>query len=764
MKLKFVGLFVVTLTLLACSKTVAKKVYNEGARLTPKPLLMVEGQGSFMLNKNTSFVNSNDQLKDVISLFVAKVKSSTGFKLAQQSKALENNFIQVSVDENKFDNQEAYTLDVTTQGVKVVGASKEGVFYGLQSLMQLLPAEIESKSLITEVEWSIPVVQIKDEPRFKYRGMHLDVCRHFVPVEDIKKHLDLMAMYKLNKFHWHLTEDQGWRIEIKKYPLLTEIGSKRKEADGYEYGGFYTQEEVKGIVAYAKARMIDVIPEIELPGHSLAALTAYPEFSCTGGPFKVRNIWGIEPDVYCAGKEETFKFLEDVIAEVVPLFPSEYFHIGGDECPKVRWEVCKDCQARIKQEGLKDEHELQSYVIKRIEKVLLGHGKKMIGWDEILEGGLAESATVMSWRGEKGGIEAASHGHDVIMTPGNWCYLDHYQGSNEVEPVAIGGYTTLEESYSYDPVPKKITAEHQKHILGTQGNVWTEYMYTPKIVEYFTYPRIIALAEVNWTQPKQKDFKDFLNRLDNQQVRLDMYDVNYHIPLPEGPCNYIAFTDSVQLSFSTTRPVKMVYTLDGSLPTAESTVYNDPISISENTELNIASVLVSGKMSPVRTIQVEKQDYLPSVEESTQQGVLKLKVTDGNFLSAGELESVTAWKEDLLNMKKKTARKHNVKYTKQAKVLTGFIEIPDNGVYEFSTLMDQLFIGDHLVVDNEGEVKKFARNNSTIALAKGKHPIKIVHLENTIGGWPSAWNNIEVRYREFGTRKFKKVSPKMYSH
>ena len=319
--------------------------------------------------------------------------------------------------------------------------------------MQLLPAEIESPSFV-KMNWTVPGVSVKDEPRFRYRGQMLDVCRHFRDIDYIKKQLDVLAMFKINKFHFHLTEDQGWRVESKKYPKLNEISTKRTEGEGTTYGPYYfTQAQLKEIVAYAKERFIEVIPEVELPGHGVAALTAYPEYSCTGGPFEVRNVWGVANDVYCAGNDETFVFLTNIIEEVIPLFESEYFHIGGDECPKGRWENCPKCQARMKTERLKDAHELQSWFIAKIEKVLLKHNKKMIGWDEILEGGLAPSATVMSWRGEQGGIDAANMGHDVIMTPGGWLYLDHYQGDSAVEPPSIGGYTTLEKTYSYEPIP-----------------------------------------------------------------------------------------------------------------------------------------------------------------------------------------------------------------------------------------------------------------------------------------------------------------------
>ena len=441
-----------------------------------------------------------------------------------------SNFISIQQKSIGSDNIEAYVLSISQKGIQIEAANGKGLFYAVQSLIQMLPLDGEAVKL--------PVMKIKDEPRFAYRGMHLDVARHFFPVEFVKKYLDMMAFYKMNNFHWHLTEDQGWRIEIKKYPKLTEVGSVRKETmveknfnpyvgDGIPHGGFYTQEEVKEIVAYAMERQINVIPEIEMPGHSLAALAAYPELGCTPGPFEVGTIWGVNKNIYCPS-EETFTFLENVLSEVVELFPGQYTHIGGDEAPKARWKESAVAQAVIKREGLKDEFELQSYFIRRIEKFLISKGKKLIGWDEILEGGLAPEATVMSWRGEAGGIEAAEQGHDVIMTPNSVAYFDHYQAGPEGEPLAIGGFTTLQDVYDYEPIPEELSKENQKHVLGAQANVWTEYMKTTDYVEYMVFPRMLALSETVWSQPEVKDWARFQEKLNWQMQLLDARNVNYH--------------------------------------------------------------------------------------------------------------------------------------------------------------------------------------------------------------------------------------------
>ncbi|MCW3109030.1 MAG: beta-N-acetylhexosaminidase, partial [Segetibacter sp.] len=383
----------------------------------------------------------------------------------------------------------------------------------------------------------IPTVSIQDAPRFAYRGMHLDVGRHMFPVSFIKKYIDYIALHKMNFFHWHLTEDQGWRIEIKKYPLLTEVGGYRNGTiigrypgtgnDGIRYGGFYTQDEVREVVKYAADRHITVVPEIEMPGHSSAALTAYPWLGCPGtGPYKVEETWGVFDDVYCAGKDSTFQFLQDVLDEVMTLFPSKYIHVGGDESPKANWKICPLCQERIKDEGLKDEHELQSYFIQRMEKYINSKGRTIIGWDEILEGGLAPNAIVMSWRGEAGGIEAAKQKHNVVMTPGTHVYFDHSQSQNE-DSVTIGGFTTVEKTYSYEPIPKELDTEQGKYVMGAQANVWTEYMGYPSKVEYMIFPRMSALSEVLWSPKEARNWSNFENRLLTQFKRYDLWRANY---------------------------------------------------------------------------------------------------------------------------------------------------------------------------------------------------------------------------------------------
>lgn len=754
------------------------KSYNQGINIIPTPQSLVQHDGFFRLDSNTAIAAASPEAKTVAEFFAAKMRTATGLNI----QVAEKGNIQLSVDPSlDVANDEGYTLDVTKDGAVVVAKTAQGLFYGMQSFLQLLPAEIESPSKVNGIAWQAPAVSIKDAPRFGYRGIMLDPCRHFMPVENVKKYLDVLSLFKMNRMHWHLTDDQGWRIEIKKYPKLTEIASKRIDGEGTEHSGYYTQEEIKEIVKYAADRFITVVPELELPGHEMAAIAAYPNLSCKGEQGTPRVIWGVEDIVMCPGKEDMFTFLQDVIDEMVPLFPSEYFHIGGDECPKISWKNCPLCQKRIKEEGLKAdskhsaEERLQSYVIQRMEKYLATKGKKIIGWDEILEGGLAPSATVMSWRGEDGGIAAALMDHTVIMTPGgNGMYLDAYQGDSKIEPVTIGGYTLLEKTYSYDPIPDTLVAMGKSnYILGVQGNTWSEYMYDEAKRDYMVFPRILAVAEIGWTNLDRKDYKDFERRIENAYVRLDGHAINYHIPQPEQPngsCNLVAFTDKASLEFKTTRPIKMVYTLDGSEPTPASTAYTAPIEITETTTLKIASVLPSGKMSPIRTIQVEKQSLAPAKEVAKTIPGLNMEVTDGMYLNVKELEA--AQKEtkksvikDLKEIRSVVKTSESMRGVNQyAAVATGYVNIPEDGVYFISSDLEEVWIDGKLLVNNGGEVKRFSRHDSSVALAKGLHEIKAVFLGHIIGGWPSNWNDGSIKLRKSDAKEFTAITPEMLCH
>ena len=761
--------------LAGCSQPGEVKPYNEGIHIIPLPQQLTQQDGQFTLTGSTTLGATTPEAKTIAEFFANKLKTATGYSIG----VADQGNISLSIDPSLDTNDEGYTLDVNAQGVTVTGKTAQGLFYGMQTFLQLLPAEIESPSKVSGIAWTAPAVSVKDEPRFGYRGMMIDPCRHFMPVENIKRYIDVLSLFKVNRLHWHLTEDQGWRIEIKKYPKLTEIGSKRIDGEGTEHGGFYTQEEVKDIVKYAADRFITIVPELEIPGHEMAAISAYPELSCKGEQHDPRVIWGVEDIVMCPGKEDMFKFLEDVIDEMVPLFPSEYFHIGGDECPKSSWKACPLCQQRIRQEGLKGdkkhtaEERLQSYVIQRMEKYLATKGKKIIGWDEILEGGLAPSATVMSWRGEEGGIAAALMDHSVIMTPGgNGMYLDHYQGDSKLEPVSIGGYTTLEKTYSYNPMPDTLaTMGKAEYVLGVQGNCWAEYMYTEALRDYRSFPRIIAIAEIGWTPDERKDYADFERRINNAYVRLDQYGINYHIPQPEQPkgsCNVIAFTDQASLEFKTTRPAKMVYTLDGSEPTAASTEYTAPITFTESGTLKIATALPSGKLSPVRTITVEKQALAPAeTVEGTVPG-LSMDIYDGMFLNVADFEKAnvqpreTKLIQQTRELTNQTPSPESMRGVKQyAAIATGYVNIPEDGVYYFSSELEEVWIDGKLLINNGGEVKRFSRKDASVALAKGLHPVKAVFLGHIIGGWPSNWNDGAIRIRKADQDKFQKITGDM---
>jgi hexosaminidase len=751
------------------SSEIPEKSSDQGIAIIPKPANLLRKEGFFRLTSKTVFSVSSSESRKVAAFFAEKIKKSSGLPFRITEKSVVRNSIQLLIDCHLNTGEEGYTLEASKNGVVIKAKTPGGLFYGMQTFMQLLPPQMENTVLISGIDWKVPCVSICDMPRFKYRGIMLDVCRHFLPVESIKKQLETLSLFKINTFHWHLTDDQGWRIELKKYPRLTEIGSKRIEDDGSEYGGFYTQKQIKDIIAFAAERFITVIPEIEMPGHSMAAIASYPSLACFSKDYKVRNSWGVEQDVYCAGKEETFRFIDDVIAEVAALFPGEYIHVGGDECPKDRWKKCPLCQKRIKDEGLQNEQELQSYFMHRVQKMVASHGKKMIGWDEILEGGLAPSATVMSWRGDKGGIDAALMDHEAIMTPyDGGMYLDYYQGDPKVEPMALGGYITLEKTYSYEPYPKDLPVDKQHYIIGAQCNVWAECIYDTRILEDRIYPRILALSELTWTPADQKNYKDFEHRIDVALERLDEHHIHYYIPQPEQPggsCNFIAFTDSVLLEFTTTRPVKMVYTLDGTEPSGNSKEYRFPLSVKKSGTLKIRSVLPSGKMSKTRVITVEKERLAPVVSVNNLRPGLQMNYMEGHFLRLRELPVAPDWKEktitSLTQLKDPMTIDSTGKITQFAAVARGYMMIPEDGVYFFSSAYETIRIDGKLFIDNEGTIKIVSQNDRSIALAKGPHELEVTFLKHIVGGWPSDWHNGNLWIRKSDAKEFKPVAPEM---
>lgn len=730
-------IFILVFTLLFSSLSFSQS--NE-INIIPKPASVTPGNGKFVINKNTKILAISDPGRRMAAILNDLLQRNYGFKLQTISKPTAKNVIQFAILGSSGGLPDGYSLKVTPDVIQVSG-DERGVFYGLQSLIQLMPQD--------EKEIKVAAVEITDNPRFPYRGMHLDVSRHFFSVEFVKKYIDLMSQYKFNTFHWHLTDDQGWRIEIKKYPKLTEIGSKRPEShvgrytpefkgDGVPVEGFYTQEQIRDVIAYAKARYITVIPEIELPGHSSAALAAYPELGCKADyKYEVKKTWGIFKEVYCP-TEKTFSFLEDVLSETIALFPdSPYIHIGGDEVLKDMWKESPEVKALMERENLKDEHEVQSYFIRRMERFINSKGKKIIGWDEILEGGLAPNATVMSWRGVKGGIEAAKAKHDVIMTPTDYAYLDYGQGDPATEPLNIGGYLTLEKVYSFDPVPKELSADEAKYILGGQANIWSEYLPTPQSVEYMAFPRMLAMAENVWSMPANKNFADFTKRLAANLALLDKQNVTYRIPEPIGFANKV-LTAGEKADLEIAPPVpgsRVFYTIDGSTPDEKSTPYTKPIELTVpdggRVDVKAIVVLPTGRKSSVYTATLVRREYLkPSELAEKRPGVTYAFVTPpasgaaGSVISSGETKSIGL---------QQFAKMADLKTTFGVS-FDGYLNLPADGMYEFevdSTWDITILIGGEKVIDDVGTASRKVRS-VVLPMRSGLHKVSLRY--NNRGG------------------------------
>ena len=634
---KSISLLLLSLLMIAPSCQKTKEAVNE-YNIVPKPNQILPQEGRFELNSKVSLVipANAPEVKGIADSLAERLKQTAGISLKEAESADGKSAICFVVQEGM--PKEGYKLSVTPSLITLTASQPNGFFYGVQTLYQLLPPAVYGNQLDKKANWSVPAVEIEDSPRFVHRGLMLDVCRHYVPIDYIYKFIDLLAMNKMNVFHWHLTDDQGWRIEIKKYPKLTEIGSKREKTlvdyyyvnypqvfDGKEHGGYYTQEQIKDVVAYAASKYINVVPEIEMPGHALAALAAYPELSCDSTQtYKVSPTWGVFEQVFCPS-ETTFKFFEGVMDEVIELFPSEYIHIGGDECPKTAWKNSAFCQQLIRQLGLKDdttpsktdgikhskEDKLQSYFVTRMEKYLNGKGRNIIGWDEILEGGLAPNATVMSWRGEKGGIEAAKQKHDVIMTPNTYLYFDYYQAKDvDNEPFGIGGYLPLERVYSYEPMPASLTPEEQKYIKGVQANLWTEYIATFPHAQYMVLPRWAALCEIQWSSPEKKNYADFLSRLPQLIKWYDAEGYNYakHAFGVQAEFEPNPAEGTMDVTLSTIDNAPVHYTLDGTEPTTASPVYEGVLKIKENATLSAKAIRPTGESQTL----TEKIDFSKS--------------------------------------------------------------------------------------------------------------------------------------------------------
>lgn len=604
----------ISLAVLSVLFSCAEKQKDTEISILPQPQAIRVDEGVFEIGKATKIYMDpcTDEMKRVAGFINEKFAKAAGFELEIVDRMPEENFIAFM---NAGMPTESYVINAKPHGVFIDYGDGAGAFYAVQTLFQLLPTEIYAQERQKGIDWTVPCCSIDDAPRFKYRGMHLDVCLHYFDFEFLKRYIDIMAAHKVNRFHWHLTEDQGWRIEIKKYPLLTEKGQWRKETvvgslfsgvyDGIPHGGYYTQEQVKELVQYAAERYVTIIPEIELPGHALAAIACYPELSCgLEDHYETATKWGVFKQVYCT-KESTFKFLEDVFDEVFELFPSELIHIGGDECPKASWKACPHCQSMIKKLGLKDEFELQSYFVTRMEKYINSKGRQIIGWDEILQGGLAPNAKVMSWLGEEGGIKAAQQHHEVVMSPHQKYYLDYWQADPYTEPLAMGGPTTLKMMYDYEPVPDVLTSQEARYIIGVEGCVWTEYMPTPERVEYMAWPRMCAIAETGWTQA-DKDWDGFTRRLEKHFGRLDGMNVGYCKAFFNPMIVFHKDTKhNMVVSMTVDAPgAEIRYTLDGSAPTIDSPKYEIPFSVNRSQVVSAQAFRDGKPVGEVRTKRI----------------------------------------------------------------------------------------------------------------------------------------------------------------
>jgi hexosaminidase len=709
--------------------------------IIPAPVSLKKSAGEFVLSQQTTVLADSVTNKAVLFLGdYLQNKAMLHIAIKQNNGASASNSLVLTSAGTGNLPPDGYRLIITPQQVMVSGRGA-GLFYGIQTLIQLMPAERAAVA-------KLPCVQIEDYPRFGYRGLMLDVCRHFFSVEFVKKYIDLMAAYKLNNFHWHLTDDQGWRIEIKKYPKLTQIASQRAQTvignyhdrtpqqfDNTPYGGFYTQDQIHEVVKYAADRYINVVPEIEMPGHSEAALAAYPELSCDPAlTYKVAETWGVFHDIYCPS-EKTFSFLQDVLTEVMDLFPGKYIHVGGDEAPKDVWKKSEFCQKLMKKLGLKTEDELQSYFIQRMEKFVNSKGRSIIGWDEILEGGLSPNATVMSWRGEQGGIAAAQQNHNVIMTPGSGgLYIDHAQGKMN-EPLSIGGNDPLSKIYSYNPVPAVLTPDQQKYIIGVQANLWTEYIPTETKVEYMLLPRMLALSEVAWSPLANKNFNDFANtRLPSHLAWLDQNKFDYRVPTAIGARDTIVFGSKLNVSLKpSVAGAKVFYTIDGYNPGETDMEYTMPMSYDvppdQYRDLKTIVITPSGKRSQVTHLTMYNKMPLQPVTYNGSGKGAKYELFTGEFTSLNQLTDATAIDTGTVLTFNNATFKKNIKGF--GVIYKGFIRIDTDGVYGFSVASangSALLIDDQPVVDNDGKHGIYDQGGA-VPLLKGYHKITLKYFD-----------------------------------
>jgi hexosaminidase len=717
--------------------------------IIPAPVSVKKSAGEFVLSQQT-LVQADTPNNKAVQFFSKFLAENLAYNKQVALRNAKVGFNTIYITSNGTENlpAEGYRLTITPQQITVAGKGA-GLFYGIQTLIQLLPLERGATA-------KIPAAVIEDYPRFGYRGMMLDVCRHFFSVEFVKRYIDLMAAYKLNTFHWHLTDDQGWRIEIKKYPKLTSVGSRRAQSvignyrdrqplqyDGVPVTGYYTQDQIRDVIRYASERYITIVPEIEMPGHALAALTSYPELSCNPDlKYEVAEKWGVFNNIFCPS-EKTFGFLQDVLTEVIDLFPSKYIHIGGDEAPKDIWKQSKFCQDLIKRLKLKDEHGLQSYFIQRMEKFVNTKGRSIIGWDEILEGGLAPNATVMSWRGEEGGIEAAKQSHDVIMTPSSQgLYFDHAQGKINQEPVGIGGSAPLQKTYAYNPTPAALSADQQKYIKGVQANLWTEYITTENKVEYMILPRMMALSEVAWTPLANKNFKDFAEtRLPGHLEWLDKNGYNYRVPQAIGATDTVMIGSTMTVNLkSPVKGAKIYYTIDGYTPRETELLYTTPMTypvpIDQYRDLKTIVVTPSGKRSIITATKVFNKAPMAPVQYIGNTPGLKYQVSAGTYVNTTQINPAAVIDTGVAKSFSTALSAFKKAFNKFGVVFSGYIKADVDGNYGFSTQSSNgsvLAIDDVQIVDNDGRTGT-VEQTGVIPLLKGYHKITIKYVDANSSG------------------------------
>lgn len=745
--------YVFVFFLLSCSSDtyVADKVYNRGINIIPAPYSLEKKTGKFEIGSSAGIFCANEEWKEAVTSFTAKVSNVYGTNFIAEKKKEVADFLfleDVSLAE------EEYTIRVSEKQVVVKASTTKGVFYAVQTLLQLLPAEIEGEGRIAD-NFSLPLVDIHDKPMLQYRGVMIDVNRHFFSVEELKKQIRVMAMLKLNYLHLHLTDNHGWRLQIERYPELVETAAVAETYNGKKYGPYYyTKKEMREIIDFAGKYHIEVVPEIEFPGHCISVLASHPELSCFGQKFESEQVFNYSEAVFCIGNEQVFTVMQNILKEVAELFPCKYLHIGGDECAKTYWKKCPKCQSLAKQlqlvatEEYTVEEQLQNYAIRRMGQFIADSlGKQMIGWDEIIQGGVPQNATVMSWRGLQGGITAAGKGCDVIMAPmPEGLYLCDYQGAIEVEPAASGLFAYLKDVYDYNPVPESLPVDKRKHIVGVQCCAWSEWTSGVENLERVLYPRVIALAETAWTLPEHKRWESFLKRLDNMQVRLDMRGVNYHIPNPEGvlTTNKIMTGDSVTLHFTNSRNLPMVYTLDGTEPSASSLVMPDTLTLYNPATLKIAVLLADGKTGKTRVVTVEKLKPCKALDKECDTKV-RLRIADGLFCTEDDypsarfhkdtvITSLSAYNKDKFDFKKPGLAEY-----------TGEFSVPSTGVYTFSSNADELWIAGKRLVYNPTSSRFYAQKTE-VYLEKGVHPYKLLFSNRLKEGFASSWYSIDFKY------------------